>query len=133
MTQRDNGHPSPSDDDTGDAAVREPQAQSGSAAAAPAPESEIALRGPAELADALPYLLGFYPDDSIVVVALHGRRGRFGGRIRLGIPAARDEWSAVSQQVATCLEGEVRSSSGRPDGAIVFLCQEPGPGQKRER
>ncbi|WP_375537915.1 DUF4192 family protein [Streptomyces sp. Amel2xB2] len=52
--------------------------------------SDIALRGPAELADALPYLLGFYPDDSIVVVALHGPRGRFGGRIRLGIPADRD-------------------------------------------
>ena len=94
--------------------------------------SDIALRGPAELADALPYLLGFYPDDSIVVVALHGPRGRFGGRIRLGIPADRDEWSAVAQQVATCLEGEVRSGERRPDGAILFLCQDPGATERRE-
>jgi hypothetical protein len=95
-------------------------------------KSEIALRSPAELADALPYLLGFYPDDSIVVVALHGPRGRFGGRIRIGIPADSDEWCAVSEQVAACLEGEVRSDGRRPDGAIVFLCQDPGADQKRE-
>jgi hypothetical protein len=131
MTQRDNGHNGHRDDDTRTDAVGEPGALPGSPGTSPGPESEIALRSPAELADALPYLLGFYPDDSIVVVALHGRRGRFGGRIRLGIPADRDEWPAVSQQVAACLEGEIRSDSGRPDGAIVFLCQEPGPGGKR--
>ncbi|OEU86422.1 hypothetical protein DB35_10830 [Streptomyces abyssalis] len=92
----------------------------------------MALRNPAELADALPYLLGFYPDDSVVVVALHGPRGRFGGRIRIGIPTSADEWGAVSEQVATCLEGEVRSDGRRPEGAIVFLCQDPGAGQRKE-
>ncbi|HWM40241.1 MAG TPA: DUF4192 domain-containing protein [Streptomyces sp.] len=89
---------------------------------------EIALRGPAQLADALPYLLGFYPDDSIVVVALHGERGRFGGRIRIGIPGAPEEWRAVSAQVAACLEENVKPGRRRPDGAIVFLCQDPSPG-----
>ncbi|WP_181764549.1 DUF4192 domain-containing protein [Streptomyces albidus (ex Kaewkla and Franco 2022)] len=91
--------------------------------------TEIALRGPAELADALPYLLGFYPDDSIVVVALHGARGRFGGRIRIGIPAAPDEWCSVSAQIAACLEDDVKSKGGRPDGAIVFLCKDPADGE----
>ncbi|MFH9248175.1 hypothetical protein ACH4LK_22435 [Streptomyces lydicus] len=32
------------------------------AAAAPPAETQVTLRGPAELADALPYLMGFYPD-----------------------------------------------------------------------
>lgn len=121
-TQRDNGHHGHREDGTGD----EPRG------IAPAPKSEIALRSPAELADALPYLLGFYPDDSIVVVALHGPRGRFGGRIRIGIPAARDEWCAVAEQVAACLQGEVRSGGRRPDGAIVFLCQDPAAGRQRQ-
>jgi uncharacterized protein DUF4192 len=129
MTQRDNGQHGHSEDGTrGEAGGT----VSGPVGASPEGKSEIALRSPAELADALPYLLGFYPDDSIVVVALHGPRGRFGGRIRIGIPADCDEWLAVSEQVAACLEGEVRSGGARPDGAIVFLCQDPGAGQERE-
>ena len=41
-------------------------------------EHQVTLRTPAELADALPYLLGYRPEDSIVLVALHDgeRRGR---------------------------------------------------------
>ena len=129
MTQRDNAHHGHREQDDG--------RESGGRLPAPLTASsgeknEIALRSPAELADALPYLLGFYPDDSIVVVALHGPRGRFGGRIRIGIPADRDEWPAVSEQVAACLESEVRARDRRPEGAIVFLCQDPAPGQKRE-
>ena len=88
----------------------------------------ITLRGPAELADALPYLLGFHPDDSIVVVALHGERGRFGGRIRIGIPAQPEEWESVAVQVASCLEGGARARGEQPDGALVFLCQDPASG-----
>ncbi|MYQ81637.1 hypothetical protein GTW64_31490 [Streptomyces sp. SID4923] len=30
----------------------------------PSEEQQITLRGPAELADALPYLMGFHPSDS---------------------------------------------------------------------
>ncbi len=44
----------------------------------PSGEQQVTLRGPADLADALPYLMGFYPNDSVVMVALHGGRGRFG-------------------------------------------------------
>ena len=53
---------------------------------APADEQQVTLRGPAELADALPVPARLPPEDSIVLVALHGERGRFGGRLRLGIP-----------------------------------------------
>jgi hypothetical protein len=35
-------------------------------------EIKVTLRGPGELADALPYLMGFHPNDSVVLVALHG-------------------------------------------------------------
>lgn len=112
-----------------------PESASGAApdrAPAPVPavsaKNEVSLRSLAELADALPYLLGFYPDDSIVVVALHGRRGRVGGRIRVGIPADPGEWDAVAEHVAVCLEDTTKPGAGRPDGALVFLCREPGGG-----
>ena len=90
---------------------------------------DISLRGPAELADALPYLLGFYPDDSIVAVSLHGERGRFGGRIRIAIPDSPDEWPAIASQVAECMEATALAYGPRPDGALIFLCQEPAIGE----
>jgi hypothetical protein len=126
MTHRESEHPRRGDDSGRDGPVGDPPAAGHSS---PRARSEIALRGPAELADALPYLLGFHPDDSIVVVALHGPRGRFGGRIRIGIPASPEEWPSVSAQIASCLEDSAKSGSGRPDGAIVFLCQDPASGE----
>ncbi|KIF77112.1 hypothetical protein QR77_31120 [Streptomyces sp. 150FB] len=94
-----------------------------------ATEQQITLRGPAELADALPYLMGFYPTDSIVLVALHGGSGRFGGRLRLGIPRSPQEWPPVADQLAECLvEGSERRGT-RPDGIVVFVCQDPVEGE----
>lgn len=88
----------------------------------------VSLREPAELAEALPYLLGYYPDDSLVVVALHGERGRFGGRLRIGIPETEGGRSALAPQVAECLDSSSQARGARPDGALIFLCQEPGEG-----
>ncbi|WP_069817212.1 DUF4192 domain-containing protein [Streptomyces sp. TP-A0874] len=87
--------------------------------------NQVTLRSPKELADALPYLMGFYPNDSVVMVALHGRRGRFGGRLRLGIPDHREEWREVSEQLAECLISGSEKRTGKPDGVVLFLCQEP--------
>ncbi|MFD7921470.1 DUF4192 domain-containing protein [Streptomyces sp. NPDC059740] len=86
------------------------------------------LRGSSELADALPYLLGYYPDDSVVLVALHGPQGRFGGRVRIGIPRDREQWDQVADQLAACLVGAAEERGGRPEGVIAYLCQDPvGP------
>ncbi|MFC9267146.1 DUF4192 domain-containing protein [Streptomyces zhihengii] len=94
---------------------------------------QITLRSPAELADALPYMMGFQPSDSIVLVALHGRRGRFGGRVRLGIPRSPAEWSPVAEQLAGCLVHGSERRGERPDGMVVFLCRDPEPGEGGER
>ncbi|WP_411084150.1 DUF4192 domain-containing protein [Streptomyces sp. cmx-18-6] len=90
---------------------------------------QITLRGPAELADALPYLMGFHPNDSVVMVALHGGRGRFGGRLRLGIPQAPGEWSPVADQLAESLISGSERRDGRPDGIVIFLCQDSADGE----
>ncbi|MER6997429.1 DUF4192 domain-containing protein [Streptomyces sp. NPDC000410] len=90
---------------------------------------QITLRGPAELADALPYMLGFRPTDSVVLVALHGTRGRFGGRLRLGIPEASLEWLPMARQLAESLVESSEGHGARPDGVIAFLCQDPKEGE----
>ncbi|MGW2632742.1 DUF4192 domain-containing protein [Streptomyces chattanoogensis] len=99
------------------------------AAEDPPAEPQVTLRSAAEIADALPYLMGFYPDDSIVLVALHGDRGRFGGRVRLGIPADTAHWPDAADQLADCLITAAAARGEHPMGILVFLCQEPGAGE----
>ncbi|GEC08334.1 hypothetical protein SSP24_59890 [Streptomyces spinoverrucosus] len=91
----------------------------------------VTLRTPAELADALPYLLGYRPEDSIVLVALHDRggRGRFGGRARLGIPANPDDWESVAGQLAHGLVRGSERRGARPEQIVAYVCQEPGQGE----
>lgn len=94
-------------------------------------ESQVTLRTPAELADALPYLLGYRPEDSIVLVALHDRggRGRFGGRARLGIPASTDDWESAVRQLAQGLVAGSERRGARPEQMVAYVCQEPAKGE----
>ncbi|MGX1133700.1 hypothetical protein RKD49_005890 [Streptomyces glaucescens] len=91
----------------------------------------VTLRTPAELADALPYLLGYRPEDSIVLVALHDRGGggRFGGRARLGIPANPDDWAPVAAQLSRGLMTGSTRRGAPPERMVAYLCQEPGAGE----
>ncbi|MEU5098211.1 DUF4192 domain-containing protein [Streptomyces sp. NPDC020996] len=94
-------------------------------------EQQVTLRTPAELADALPYLLGYRPEDSIVLVALHDRdgRGRFGGRARLGIPPNAEDWDSAARQLTHGLVTGSERRGARPEQMVAYLCQEPGKGE----
>ncbi|MGI5445918.1 DUF4192 domain-containing protein [Streptomyces sp. CA-243310] len=114
-------------------AVPSPSDQPSNGPSGPSIESRITLRSPAELADALPYMLGFHPTDSLVMVAVHGAGGRFGGRLRVGIPSAPTEWEETARQVAETLVRGSERRGGKPDGIIVFLCQDPRDGESGQR
>jgi hypothetical protein len=100
---------------------------------------QVTLRSASELADALPYLLGYRPEDSIVLVALHNSdgRGRFGGRARVGIPPNPDDWTAAVRQLAHGLVTGSERRGARPEQLVAYVCQEPSEGetgrQVRER
>ncbi|GAA2448457.1 DUF4192 domain-containing protein [Streptomyces macrosporus] len=95
----------------------------------PSATTRVTLRGPAELIDSLPYLLGYHPDDSIVLVGLHGPNGRFGGRLRVGIPSGEEGWADLAEQLADCLRDNSAARGERPDGALVFLYRDPAEGE----
>ncbi|MFI2641194.1 DUF4192 domain-containing protein [Streptomyces sp. NPDC018610] len=97
----------------------------------PGPEHQVTLRTPAELADALPYLLGYPPEDSIVLVALHDRggHGRFGGRARLGIPPNAADWPSAARQLAHGLITGSERRGAKPEQMVAFVCQEPSAGE----
>ncbi|MEU3983128.1 DUF4192 domain-containing protein [Streptomyces sp. NPDC026672] len=94
-------------------------------------DNQVTLRTPAELADALPYLLGYRPEDSIVLVALNDRdgRGRFGGRARLGIPTGKDDWESAARQLAQGLVAGSERRGVRPEQMVAYVCQEPAKGE----
>ncbi|MGW2267560.1 DUF4192 domain-containing protein [Streptomyces koyangensis] len=92
-------------------------------------EPGVTVRTHTELADALPYLLGFQPDESLVLVAVHGSRGRFGGRVTVGIPTDPADWAVVADAVTDALVTGSTRRHGLPDGIVAFLCREPGPGE----
>ncbi|MFR9774547.1 DUF4192 domain-containing protein [Micromonospora sp. MS34] len=54
----------------------------------PTDQPRLAVRSPADLIAAVPYLLGFHPADSVVVVAMRGRRVVFAARGDLPGPGA---------------------------------------------
>ncbi|MEU9233230.1 DUF4192 domain-containing protein [Streptomyces subrutilus] len=118
---------------TNEHASRNPSDRPSTSTAGSTTDSRITLRSPAELADALPYMLGFHPTDSLVMVAVHGEGGRFGGRLRVGIPATPAEWEDTARQVADCLIRGSERRGVRPDGIVVFLCQEPQGGESGQR
>lgn len=93
----------------------------------------VLLRGPGDMAEALPFLLGYQPTDAVVLLALHGERGRFGGRVRLGLPdgpLGPQQWPRLARELAEMLvNGSVRRF-GRPSGIVAFLCRDPRPGER---
>ncbi|MGW4686181.1 DUF4192 domain-containing protein [Streptomyces sp. NPDC004244] len=118
---------------TNDHASRTPSGRPSISPSGAPTDPQITLRSPAELADALPYLVGFHPTDSLVMVAVHGEGGRFGGRLRLGIPTAPAEWEDTARLVADCLVQGSERRAGKPDGIILFLCQDPSVGESGQR
>lgn len=96
-------------------------------------DMKIVLRGPDELVDALPFLMGYHPDDSVVLLALHGEQGRFGGRLRVGLPEDPqdpEEWPQLAKQLADCLVTGSLQRGGRPSSIVVFLCRDPRAGER---
>jgi hypothetical protein len=95
------------------------------------PTHQVTLRTPGELADALPYLLGYRPEDSMVLVALYEEdgRGRLGGRARLGIPRSADDWAAAARQLVQGLVTGSERRGTRPAQMVAYVCQEPAEGE----
>jgi hypothetical protein len=64
---------------------------------APEPRTIVKLRSPADILGALPYVLGFHPRESLVVMCLHGPRKRQGLTMRFDLPDVEDETRFVAE------------------------------------
>jgi hypothetical protein len=70
------------------------------------PDTTIAVRNAADLVDATPYVIGFHPTESLVVLGLSGSRVLFGARYDLPPPGGDDIvqlGAVISAQRARCV------------------------------
>lgn len=71
-----------------------------SAPAAPAARPDLVkVRGPADVVVALPYVLGYQPAESLVLVSLRGPRGRVGLTLRADLPTAEASGTICAELV----------------------------------
>jgi Domain of unknown function (DUF4192) len=68
----------------------------------------LRLRGPAEVLAAMPYVVGYYPSDSIVVLGMYERRLTFAARDDLPLPEASER--EICDQVDHLLDVLLRQS-----------------------
>lgn len=86
------------------------------------------MRSPADMAAMLPYLLGFFPDDSVVAVGLQGPSFRQGGVIRLDIPEDPRDWPFIAEESARLLLELSTARDRRPAAVLLYLCRDSSPG-----
>lgn len=80
----------------------------------------IRLGSPADLVDAVPYLLGFHPQDSIVLIAVRGARRRIGLTLRLDLPAL----AAGPEPLENCLH---HLRQARAEGLLIAIYAPEAP------
>ncbi len=88
----------------------------------------VRMRGPADMAEMLPYLLGFFPDDSIVAVGLHGSNLQQGGVIRVDIPDDPECWRPLATETARLLINLSEQRDCRPEQVLLYVCRDPATG-----
>jgi hypothetical protein len=96
------------------------------------PEKKLAIRSLANLAEILPFMLGHYPDDSIV---LHCPGPNFidGPSMTCPLPDDPAHWQQFAE-AAACNFIDYAQSQGHSPGSeiVIYLCREPHPGQTAE-
>jgi hypothetical protein len=90
----------------------------------------LRLGGPGELIDVVPYLLGFHPRDSLVLVGLHGTGSSTGtGRELVGIAARIDLADIAVDTAVIARVADVLTRSGAESAVALVFDDEPHEGE----
>ncbi|WP_026328502.1 DUF4192 domain-containing protein [Streptomyces sulphureus] len=89
-----------------------------------------------QLAEVLPYLLGFFPDDSVVLLRTAPGDGGIAGALRADLPPEEAEPRSFASAFAESVspeEADAEALTGRlPDAgsAVLLLCRDPGKDER---
>ncbi|MER5891110.1 DUF4192 domain-containing protein [Streptomyces sp. NPDC001941] len=88
----------------------------------------VRLNSPATFAEALPYLLGYRPQNSLVIAVIH--EGRLSFAARLDLPASESDWfdfaTDSTSEITTALASK---NLPAPDEVVLYLIDDPASGQ----
>ncbi|MET8677043.1 DUF4192 domain-containing protein [Streptomyces sp. NPDC004647] len=93
---------------------------------------KLTIQNPGGLAELLPFLLGLYPDDSIVLHSVTGPNIVDGPTMTAPIPDDPATWQETAETFACHFLNTVQDRGIRPEKVIIYLCREPRPGQAAE-
>ncbi|MBT2390718.1 DUF4192 domain-containing protein [Streptomyces sp. ISL-1] len=96
------------------------------------PENKLTINSLANLAEILPFMLGHYPDDSIV---FHCPGPNFvdGPSMTCPLPEDPATWQQVAEGAACNFIHYAQDKGHGPDcNIVIYLCREPRPGQTAE-
>ncbi|NHC13726.1 DUF4192 domain-containing protein [Motilibacter deserti] len=88
-------------------------------------QTVVRMNCPADLVSALPHLIGFTPEESLVVGCLHGPRKRLGVVMRFDLPDPEDEEQLALETVERVAEEEA--------DAVFVVCVTGAPGGEADR
>ena len=89
-----------------------------------------------QLAEVLPYLLGFFPDDSVVLVRTASGDGGIAGALRADLPPEDAEAHSFASAFAESVlpeEAGTEALTGRvpeAESAVLLLCRDPGKDER---
>ncbi|MCC9309099.1 DUF4192 domain-containing protein [Kitasatospora sp. RB6PN24] len=85
----------------------------------------LRLSTPDELAELLPHLLGYHPDNSIIVAGINTTTGALQGTLRTDIPADEAHWAFLATDlIATLLERSAHHG-GTVSQVALYICADP--------
>ncbi|MFE0130129.1 DUF4192 domain-containing protein [Streptomyces sp. NPDC059037] len=98
-----------------------------------ASDPRIKIDGPAGFAEIMPYLIGYRPEDTIVLHGVIATGFGTGPTMTLPLPEDPATWEAVAEAFAPHFL-HVTQGRGQHDiqDIVVFLCRTPRPGQTAE-
>lgn len=88
----------------------------------------VRISSPPEICDAVPYLVGFEPAQSIVVISLRGERKRIGVVMRVDLPPPRQ-----ARALAEMLVGHLRTDTAAAAVFIVYTDASAAAGSTAKR
>lgn len=77
---------------------------------------KLRLSSPGDLVEAVPYLLGFHPEDSLVALAMRGRHRRLAFTMRIDLPDPGADMAHLADDIADCL-----ARAGAEQAALVVV------------
>jgi len=84
----------------------------------------VRLRGPGSLIAAVPHLLGFPPEESLVLVGLSGTHSRLGLTMRADLPADGPDFAPTVEELEPLVEALLRDGSSQCLAIVISECSD---------